>query len=137
MEKFHGLPPNREFGPSVTSWIAYQRMLGLSIEKIQCSFYETYEIKIGEATILELEKWVADTLKEDYDELHEEIVRMKAVNADETGFRIDGKNGWLWVFTSVVGSYYKVSPTRGHTVPEEILEGFEGVWEEMPGNHMM
>lgn len=51
---------------------------------------------------------------------------MKAVNADETGFRIDGKNGWLWVFTYVVGSYYKVSPTRGHTVPEEILEGFEG-----------
>ena len=52
---------------------------------------------------------------------------MKSVNADETGFRIDGKNGWLWVFTSVVGSYYKISPTRGHTVPEEILEGFEGV----------
>ena len=121
------IPPNQEFGPSVASWIAYQRMLGLSIEKIQSSLYETYEIKMSEATILKLEKWVADTLKEDYDKLHEEIVRMKAVNADETGFRIDGKNGWLWVFTSVVGSYYKVSPTRGHTVPEEILEGFEGV----------
>ena len=121
------IPPNQEFGPSVASWIAYQRMLGLSIEKIQSSLYETYEIKISEATILKLEKWVADTLKEDYDKLHEEIVRMKAVNADETGFRIDGKNGWLWVFTSVVGSYYKVSPTRGHIVPEEILEGFEGV----------
>ena len=121
------IPPNQEFGPSVASWIAYQRMLGLSIEKIQSSLYETYEIKMSEATILKLEKWVADTLKEDYDKLHEEIVRMKSVNADETGFRIDGKNGWLWVFTSVVGSYYKVSPTRGHTVPEEILEGFEGV----------
>jgi transposase len=124
--KVSWIPPNQEFGPSVASWIAYQRMLGLSIEKIQSSLYETYEIKMSEATILKLEKWVADTLKEDYDKLHEEIVRMKAVNADETGFRINGKNGWLWVFTSVVGSYYKVSPTRGHTVPEEILEGFEG-----------
>ena len=88
------IPPNQEFGPSVASWIAYQRMLGLSIEKIQSSLYETYEIKMRGATILKLEKWVADTLKEDYDKLNEKIVRMKAVNADETGFRIDGKNGW-------------------------------------------
>ena len=89
--------------------------------------YETYEITISEATILKLEKWVADTLKEDYEKLHEEIIKAAAVNADETGFRIDGKNSWLWVFTSTIGSYYKIAPTRGHTVPEETLEGFNGV----------
>jgi len=121
------LPPNQQFGPAVASWIVYQRMLGLSIGKIQSSLYETYEITISEATILKLEKWVADTLKEDYEKLHEEIVKAAAVNADETGFRIDGKNGWLWVFTSTICSYYKIAPTRGHTVPEETLEGFNGV----------
>jgi transposase len=121
------LPPNQQFGPAVASWIVYQRMLGLSIGKIQSSLYETYEITISEATILKLEKWVADTLKEDYEQLHEEIVKAAAVNADETGFRIDGKNGWLWVFTSTICSYYKIAPTRGHTVPEETLEGFNGV----------
>jgi transposase len=121
------LPPNQQFGPAVASWIVYQRMLGLSIGKIQSSLYETYEITISEATILKLENWVADTLKEDYEKLHEEIVKGAAVNADETGFRIDGKNSWLWVFTSTIGSYYKIAPTRGHTVPEETLEGFNGV----------
>lgn len=121
------LPPNQQFGPAVASWIVYQRMLGLSIGKIQSSLYETYEITISEATILKLEKWVADTLKEDYEKLHEEIVKAAAVNADETRFRIDGKNSWLWVFTSTIGSYYKIAPTRGHTVPEETLEGFNGV----------
>lgn len=121
------LPPNQQFGPAVASWIVYQRMLGLSIGKIQSSLYETYELTISEATILKLEKWVADTLKEDYEKLHEEIVKAAAVNADETGFRIDGKNSWLWVFTSTIGSYYKIAPTRGQTVPEETLEGFNGV----------
>ncbi len=121
------LPPNQQFGPAAASWIVYQRMLGLSIGKIQSSLYETYEITISEATILKLEKWVADTLKEDYEKLHEEIIKAAAVNADETGFRIDGKNSWLWVFTSTIGSYYKIAPTRGHTVPEETLEGFNGV----------
>ena len=121
------LPPNQQFGPAVSSWIAYQRMLGLSIGKIQSSLLETYEIRMSEATILKLEKWVADTLKEDYEKLKEEIVQGNNINADETGFRINGKNGWLWVFTSTIGSYYTVAPTRGHSVPEEILKDYKGV----------
>jgi transposase len=121
------LPPNQQYGPAVACWIAYQRMLGLSIGKVQSSLFETYGLAMGEATILKLEKWVADTLQEDYEKIHDEIVKSSAVNADETGFRIGGTNGWLWVFTSTIGSYYKVAPTRGHEVPEETLEGFDGV----------
>lgn len=121
------LPPNQHFGPAVASWIAYQRMLGLTIGKIQSSLYETYDITMCEATILKLEKWVADTLKKDYEKLHKEVVKASAINADETGFRIDGKNSWLWVFTNPMVSYYKVAPTRGHTVPKETLEGFNGI----------
>jgi len=121
------LPPNQQYGPAVACWIAYQRMLGLSIGKVQSSLLETYGLTMSESTILKLEKWVADTFKEDYEKLHDEIVKASAVNADETGFRIGGTNGWLWVFTSTIGSYYKVAPTRGHTVPEEILKGFDGV----------
>jgi transposase len=102
-------------------------MLGLSIEKVQSSLFETYGLVMGEATILKLEKWVADTLQEDYEKIHDEIVKSSAVNADETGFRIGGMNGWLWVFTSTIGSYYKVAPTRGHEVPEETLAGFDGI----------
>jgi len=64
----------------------YQRMLGLSIEKVHSSLFETYGLVMGEATILKLEKWVADTLQEDYEKLHDEIVKSSAVNADETGF---------------------------------------------------
>lgn len=121
------LPSNKPFGPVVTSLIVYHRMLGLSINKIRSSLYETFKIVMSEATILALEKWVADTLKDDYEKLHEDIVKADVVNADETGFRIDGKNSWLWVFTSTIGSYYKVAPTRGHTVPKETLKGFNGV----------
>lgn len=121
------LPPKQHFGPAVACWIAYQRMLGLTIGKIQSSLLETYGITMCESTILKLEKWVADTLHEDYEKIREEVVKSSAVNADETSFRIGGTNGWLWVFTSTVGSYYTVAPTRGHKVPEETLEGFEGV----------
>jgi transposase len=121
------LPPNQHFGPAVARRTRYQRMLGLTIGKIQSSLLETYGLTMGESTILKLEKWVADTLREDYEKIREEVVKSSAVNADETSFRIGGMNGWLWVFTTTMGSYYTVAPTRGHKVPEETLEGFEGV----------
>jgi len=121
------LPPHQEFGPVVASWIAYQRMLGLSVPKIQSSLFETYGLTISEATILKLEKWVADTLKGSYKKIHEDILKAKALGADETQLRINGMNGWLWVFTGVVGTYYKIAPTRGHEVPEDVLKGFDGV----------
>jgi len=121
------LPPKQHFGPAVACWIAYQRMLGLTLGKIRSSLLETYDIAMCESTILKLEAWVADTLREDYEKIREDVVKSSSVNADETGFRIGGTNGWLWVFTGAVGSYYTVAPTRGHKVPEEVLEGFEGV----------
>ena len=121
------IPPMQHFGPGVASWIAYHRMLGLSVGKIRSSLYETYGLELSEATVLKLERWVADTLKEDYERLREELVKADVVNADETGFRIGGKNGWLWVFAYILGSFYVVAPTRGHKVPEEALKGFNGV----------
>lgn len=120
------LQPNEEFGPAVTSWIAYQRMLGLSVQKVQSNLFETYGIAMGDSRILKSEKWVADLLKGDYEKIHAEILKAKAAGADETQFRINGKNGWLWVFTCVMSTYYKIAPTRGHEVPEEALKGFTG-----------
>ena len=120
------LQPNEEFGPGVASWIAYQRMLGLPVKKVQSNLFETYGMAMSEDRVLKSERWVADLLKGDYEKIHEEILKSKSVGADETQFRINGKNGWLWVFTCVMSIYYKIAPTRGHVVPEEALKGFTG-----------
>lgn len=121
------LPLHQEFGPFIACWIAYHRILGLTIGKIEASLFETYDIPISDNTVLKLEKWVADTLQDDYNKLKEEIVKAKRVNGDETKFRIGGENGWLWAFVNSLSSLFVIAPTRGHEVPEEILEGFEGV----------
>jgi transposase len=121
------LPPNQEFGPFIACWIAYHRILGLTLPKIRSSLYETYGIQISDDTVLKLEKWIADTLQNDYNRLKEEIIKVNALNADETGFRIGGENAWLWTFVNSLASLYVVAPTRGHKVPEETLDGFDGI----------
>ena len=73
------------------SWINLSKVLKNAVPSLKSQFQPWCKkckklvrgAKNYKPTILKLEKWVADTLKEDYDKLHEEIVRMKAVNADK------------------------------------------------------
>ena len=121
------LPSNIQFGITLASWISFQRMLGLTINKIRTSVYETYRIELSEATILKLEKWVAESLKGDYEKLKQEIEEAEVNHADETMFRINGDNGWLWIFCNLLVSVYEIADTRGKRVPQEILKDFDGI----------
>lgn len=50
------------------------------------------------------------------------------LHADETGWRLDGVNAWLWSFSNQDVSVYTIDPTRSQGVVEEILgEVFNGV----------
>ena len=123
------LPPNVQFGFLIACWISFQMILGLSIKKIRASLLQTYRIRISDGTILKLERWVAECLKDDYERLKQEVKKAKVVQADETSFRINGNNGWLWVFCNFLISFYEIADTRGSRVPREIMKGFDGVLE--------
>ncbi|MGI0151686.1 MAG: hypothetical protein ACREC5_07110, partial [Thermoplasmata archaeon] len=60
------LPPNQQFGPVLAAWIAHQRMLGLSVEKVRTSAKESFGLEISEASIRALEAWVAGRLDTTY-----------------------------------------------------------------------
>jgi hypothetical protein len=53
---------------------------------------------------------------------------MSAVlNADETGWRVNGKTHWLWCFTSPLVTYYVIDPKRSSEVLVRFLaDCFEG-----------
>ena len=45
------------------------------------------------------------------------------VHVDETGWRSDGKNGWLWALTTPTQTLYHVDKSRGGAVIEKLLLG--------------
>ena len=59
------------------------------------------------------------------------ITRMRAsphVHVDETGWRIDGQNFWLWAFTDPTFTLYHVDESRGGKVPLKFLgQAYGGV----------
>jgi transposase len=85
-------------------------------------------LRISAAALVKQVKRVARWLDGKYQDL---IQRMRAsphVHVDETGWRIDGRNFWLWAFTDPTFTLYHVDESRGGKVPLQLLgKAFGGV----------
>ena len=63
-----------------------------------------------------------------YEGIKQSIRHSPCVNADETGWRVDGQNHWLWVFTNKDTALYLIDKSRGSKVVSNVLgEKYEGV----------
>ncbi len=51
----------------------------------------------------------------------------KLVQADETGWRVEGGNWYAWAFLNQDVTLYQIENTRGSGIPKETLKGFHGV----------
>ncbi|MGH7786872.1 MAG: IS66 family transposase [Candidatus Binatia bacterium] len=79
------------------------------------------QLRVSPGGIVKQVKRLARWLDGKYRDL---IRRMRAsphVNADETGWRIDGRNFWLWAFTDPTFTLYHVDASRGGKVPLRLL----------------
>jgi transposase len=89
--------------------------------------------------IKRLAKW----LDGKYQELIRQMRASEHVHIDETGWRIDGKNFWLWAFTDPTFTLYHVDASRGGKVPLKLLgkafggtviADFYGAYNRLNGN---
>ncbi len=67
---------------------------------------------------------VAGIMKTVYGEILEDVKKSNILHADETGWRVQGKNWWLWVFGTREEAVYTVDRSRGKDVVRRILGEF-------------
>ncbi len=67
--------------------------------------------------IMRLSRWLDDK----YLQLIARMRHSGQVHVDETGWRIDGKNFWLWAFTDPTFTLYHVDQSRRAKVPTKLL----------------
>jgi hypothetical protein len=118
-------------GVRLASLIAYLRQsLRLPVRRIQ-EYLETihrFKVSIGEIEELmhDLRKATEDTVTE----LKRQMQQSGVVHADETGWRENGKNGYIWSFSTVgeeAVRYYQYDASRAQAVAKEILsDEFDG-----------
>lgn len=119
-------PPHQQFGLVLLSRAIHLRMLGLSVAKVVDCLEEAYGARVSPAAVLKMERWAAEALGPSYEGLKEQVRNVPVVHGDETSFRINGENGWLWVFVHVSAVVYRIAPSRGQEVVREVLQGSEG-----------
>jgi len=64
---------------------------------------------------------VSKMMKDVYDEVLGDINNAVTLHADETGWRVRGKNWWLWVFGTQDSAYFTVDKSRGSSVVRRVL----------------
>ena len=52
--------------------------------------------------------------KEEYEEIVESMRKAKARYIDETSWRVDGKNAWVWAFVTKNETIYEIAESRKH-----------------------
>ncbi len=116
------VPPIPRIGPRVMGYVLYARYrLRLPQQKIKESLLDLYDFTLSEGEIVNILKDAETLFGKDYQALTVLIQEAHVVYADETGWRMDGNNWWLWVFVTITGTQYLIEDTRGKGIPERVL----------------
>ena len=87
-----------------------------------------YGLHLSVGGLVALVRGVAVRGQREYAQLEQEIRASRVVHGDETGWRENGRNGYLWSVSTPMVRYLLYRPSRGGAVVEEVLgEEFDGV----------
>jgi hypothetical protein len=103
-------------------------LIGTTISKIVEIVGMQFWFKLTPGGLVNLWHRLASTLKPWYDEIGEMVKASGVLHADETGWRVNGKTHWLWVFTTQTATYYLIDQSRASRVVLEFFKkAFAGV----------
>ena len=118
----------QRLGINLVSLIAALREEGrLPIRTIQWYLQTVHQLKLGAGAIAGVVRQVAQQARPAVAEALERIRNSPVVHADETGWRENGVNGYVWTFSTSTERYF-LRRGRGGAVVDEVLgESFGGI----------
>jgi transposase len=103
----------------LSSWLHYG--LGQTISQIVSVFDSLFHFPVSPGGLTQQWQRLGAILEPWHDALGQEARNSAVLNADETGWRVNGKTHWLWCFTNPTLTYYVIDPTRSSKVPVRFL----------------
>jgi transposase len=121
--------PRYRLGLHLMLFVVYQKVaLGLSYGKIKRELDTYFSLSVSRKTLQAIVAEVAHLFGPAYKRLIALMRDQAALHVDETGWRVNGHNHWLWIFVNDVVTLYVLSRSRGSKVPKALLgDEFEGV----------
>lgn len=121
--------PNARIGPVAIAWsVMLKQSLGVPFEKTARLLEDLCGLRVSAGALALAAQRVAYRLSPEVASIREAIRGSPAVNVDETGWRVGGRNNWLWAFVTETLTLYRVAPSRaGRIAAEELGKDFGGV----------
>ncbi len=95
--------------------------IGVPFDKVHRIFKNLFKLELSPASLVDFETKLAQNGKPIYEQIKKSIRQSPLSYNDETGWRIDGNNCWLWNSTSSDAVLYEINPSRSGDVIKEIL----------------
>ena len=119
--------PNARFGLKLMLLIMILKLDSrIPSNKIVSLLDSVFHIKISDGEIYSILNQLSEAFGDYYSGLEQKIREALVKYVDETGWRINGKNNWLWIFINDEVALYIVRKRRNHKVPYELLGNQEG-----------
>lgn len=117
------------YGPRLHAQVCSLKYeLGLSFEKIQKLLLSQHQLDVSRGVLSAMVSRTAQKFKGCYEDIQSMLSQQGHLHADETGWRVNGNNHWLWSFSNEDVSFYKIDPTRSQAVVKNVLgEVYSGV----------
>lgn len=113
------------YGSNVESLIGYWHSRQyIPFDRMREVFHDVFSLPVSEGGIHHILKRLVRKAKPAYALIKERLETSKAVGADETGVKVNGKKHWYWTWQNNKLTYITVSPNRGiQTIEQNFPKG--------------
>ncbi len=114
--------PNSPFGLNLMLFIVFLKIgMALPYNKIQQLLFTMYHVKISEGGLVNILFQMKKEFGKYYQTIEKKMRRIRTKHADESGWRVNGINNYIWLFINEEVALYKIRKSRGSEVPAEVL----------------
>jgi len=125
---FNALPRQSKFGRDLGAFVIYQLIeLRISQHAVTRSLENLFGLTICVNAVNEMKAHSAQKYEATYKAILQKLTAGSLIHADETKVRIDGDEGYVWVFTNLEEVAFVYGQTREGKIPQEVLRDFRGV----------
>lgn len=118
----------QRLGIGLLAWIVTLREAGrLPVAMIQWLLATLHGVELSVGAIIGASRQVAERGAPEVERIRERVRASPVVNADETGWRQDGKNGYIWTYSTPTERYFLYGGRDGAMVDRALGDTFAGV----------
>jgi transposase len=109
-----------QYGENIQTLAVYQNCFQyLPFARLQDFFQKVCNLSISKGTIENIIRRTAQKAKPIYEKLHQVVSISFFVGSDETGFKLNTKKGWFWVWQTAIVTYIVAACSRSKAVINE------------------